>query len=463
MTTETTSSSLGDGASATGGGGRARSCSWRCVGSAPCDNARERRSRATRGRRSRRAARLRSGSLRADADLPRLRLPVPVDRRRRRALVPQPRRAARRRRATRSPTSRCASGTRGERPRACRACACVAVGPRMALYGDGGQRRIAAAARVRRRRARAPAAPRPPLRRRAHRVVPVLLAARGRRCVRRARAATGWSSTGTRSGARDYWREYLGRRRRRDRRRGAARCACGSRQRAFCFSRLHARAPARARACAARSTVLEGEYAGRPERRPAPRPAEPLVVFAGRHIPEKRAPARRAGGRARARERLPGAARRDLRRRAGARGGAGARSRAHGLGGVGRRARLRRRRGGRARRCAARSAWCCRRGARATGWSSSRRPSRGTPSVVVREPGQRGGRAGRGRRQRLRGAPRAAPTDLAAAIVRVHDGRAGAARVAPRTGSRATPARLSLDASLDAVAAELRAPASARS
>jgi glycosyltransferase involved in cell wall biosynthesis len=37
-------------------------------------------------------------------------------------------------------------------------------------------------------------------------------------------------------------------------------------------------------------TLLEGEYAGSVEAR-EPEPAEPLVVFAARHIPEKRAPA----------------------------------------------------------------------------------------------------------------------------------------------------------------------------
>ena len=60
-------------------------------------------------------------------------------------------------------------------------------------------------------------------------------------------------------------------------------------QRAFCFSRLH-----RDRLLAGRVrgevTVLEGEYAGDLSP-PEPEPAEPLVVFAGRHIPEKRAPA----------------------------------------------------------------------------------------------------------------------------------------------------------------------------
>jgi glycosyltransferase involved in cell wall biosynthesis len=82
--------------------------------------------------------------------------------------------------------------------------------------------------------------------------------------------------------SRGYWREYLGRA-------GSAgyvvQAVCMRiPQRAFCFSRLHA---ARLRGDV---TLLEGEYAGDLE--PSePQPAEPLVVFAGRHIPEKRAPA----------------------------------------------------------------------------------------------------------------------------------------------------------------------------
>ena len=87
--------------------------------------------------------------------------------------------------------------------------------------------------------------------------------------------------------SRAYWREYLGRVG------GAAGYAvqllCARiPQRAFCFSRLHAR-----RLCAeglrGEPTVLEGEYAGVLDT-PVARPAEPLVVFAGRLIPEKRAP-----------------------------------------------------------------------------------------------------------------------------------------------------------------------------
>jgi glycosyltransferase involved in cell wall biosynthesis len=59
-------------------------------------------------------------------------------------------------------------------------------------------------------------------------------------------------------------------------------------QRAFCFSRLHAQR-LREEGLRGEPTVLEGEYAGALDV-PTPRPAEPLVVFAGRLIPEKRAP-----------------------------------------------------------------------------------------------------------------------------------------------------------------------------
>jgi glycosyltransferase involved in cell wall biosynthesis len=84
----------------------------------------------------------------------------------------------------------------------------------------------------------------------------------------------------------EYWREYLGVA-------GLAgiavqrRCA-RIRQRAFCFSRLHAQR-LRDEGLRGEVEILEGEYAGSlvPEQ---PREAEPLVVFAGRMIPEKRAP-----------------------------------------------------------------------------------------------------------------------------------------------------------------------------
>jgi glycosyltransferase involved in cell wall biosynthesis len=85
---------------------------------------------------------------------------------------------------------------------------------------------------------------------------------------------------------RDYWREYLGR---------AGwigiwvqhRCA-RVRQQAFCFSRLHA-GRLRAEGLRGEVEVLGGEYAGPLELEP-PLPVEPLVLFAGRQIREKRAP-----------------------------------------------------------------------------------------------------------------------------------------------------------------------------
>lgn len=102
--------------------------------------------------------------------------------------------------------------------------------------------------------------------------------------------------------SRSYWLEYLG---------GlggrigyAVQLLCARiPQRAFCFSRLHAER-LRDEGLHGEVTVLEGEYAGSLD---APRaiPAEPLVVFAGRMIPEKRAPLGVAGVAAAAR-RIPG-------------------------------------------------------------------------------------------------------------------------------------------------------------
>jgi glycosyltransferase involved in cell wall biosynthesis len=87
---------------------------------------------------------------------------------------------------------------------------------------------------------------------------------------------------------RDYWHEYAGRV-------GGwfgwrIQLAClRVPQQAFCFSRLHER---RLRELGFRGELirLEGQYAGPPASQ-APEPARPVVVFAGRHIPEKRVPA----------------------------------------------------------------------------------------------------------------------------------------------------------------------------
>ena len=82
---------------------------------------------------------------------------------------------------------------------------------------------------------------------------------------------------------REYWREYLGPL-------GGwvgwqvQRLCLRVPQRAFCFSRLVERRLA-AEGVHGEVTVLEGQFEGEPAA--APLPAEPVVVFAGRHIPEK--------------------------------------------------------------------------------------------------------------------------------------------------------------------------------
>jgi glycosyltransferase involved in cell wall biosynthesis len=88
--------------------------------------------------------------------------------------------------------------------------------------------------------------------------------------------------------SRDYWIEYLGRIGGRIGQAVQTLCVRIP-QRAFCFSRLHARRLVES-GYRGQPTVLEGEYAGSLDP-PEPGPAEALVVFAGRHIPEKRVPA----------------------------------------------------------------------------------------------------------------------------------------------------------------------------
>jgi glycosyltransferase involved in cell wall biosynthesis len=89
---------------------------------------------------------------------------------------------------------------------------------------------------------------------------------------------------------RGYWGDYLGRV-------GGAigwrvQQACFRiQQRAFCFSRLHERRLHEFRVNGD-VTLLEGQYAGQATSDvPVPQPAHPVVVFAGRHIAEKRVPA----------------------------------------------------------------------------------------------------------------------------------------------------------------------------
>ena len=158
----------------------------------------------------------------------------------------------------------------------------VAVGPRMSLYTDSGRRRIL-----------------PPLvfglgvlrhlaLRGRYDVVHTasfpyfsLLAAGLVRPFRQFGLVVDWHELWTL----EYWKEYLG--------------SAGGRvgwliqklcvklpQRAFCFSQLHARR-LRSEGVHGDVVVLPGEYDGSTER-PQPAPAEPILVFAGRHIHEKR-------------------------------------------------------------------------------------------------------------------------------------------------------------------------------
>jgi glycosyltransferase involved in cell wall biosynthesis len=111
-----------------------------------------------------------------------------------------------------------------------------------------------------------------------------LLAAGLARVLARYRLVVDWHELWTR----DYWREYLGRAG------GIAgwwvqRLCVRLRHRAYAFSRLHARR-LREEGLRGDVTVLEGEYRGELTPR-GPEQPDPVVVFAGRHIPEKRVPA----------------------------------------------------------------------------------------------------------------------------------------------------------------------------
>jgi glycosyltransferase involved in cell wall biosynthesis len=124
-----------------------------------------------------------------------------------------------------------------------------------------------------------------------------LLAAAFARRLRGFRLFVDWHEVWTR----DYWIEYL----------GTARGWVGwlvqrrclrVRQRAFCFAQMTARR-CEAEGLRVPVTVLDGLYTGTHELRPVGEP-NPLVMFAGRHIPEKRVPDL-IPALVRARERLP--------------------------------------------------------------------------------------------------------------------------------------------------------------
>jgi glycosyltransferase involved in cell wall biosynthesis len=110
-----------------------------------------------------------------------------------------------------------------------------------------------------------------------------LLAAGAARRRSRFRLLVDWHEVWTH----EYWREYLGRL-------GGSlgwlvqRACLRLPQRAFCFSKLHEQR-LRKLGLTGELTRLEGQYAGRPAPE-GPEAARPLVVFAGRHIPEKRVP-----------------------------------------------------------------------------------------------------------------------------------------------------------------------------
>jgi glycosyltransferase involved in cell wall biosynthesis len=189
---------------------------------------------------------------------------------------------------------------RGERPRIDERVEVICAGPRMALYTNDGRRRIL-----------------PPLtfglgvlwhllrKGRRYEVVHTasfpyfsLLATGVTRALGRFALVVDWHEVWSRA----YWREYLGPV-------GGAigyavQLACTRLpQRAFCFSRLHA-ARLRDEGLRGELMMLAGEYAGPLEPSP-PETAEPRVVFAGRMIPEKRAPLGVAGVAAAA-GRIPG-------------------------------------------------------------------------------------------------------------------------------------------------------------
>jgi glycosyltransferase involved in cell wall biosynthesis len=159
----------------------------------------------------------------------------------------------------------------------------VAVGPRMQLYTEGGRRRILPPLvfgagvlwhliRFGRRYEAVHTASFPYF---------SLLAAALARPLGRYQLLVDWHEAWTL----DYWQEYLGRHAGRV---GwwVQRLCLRIPQRAFCFSRLHARR-LRDEGYRGEVTVLQGEYSG-PLERGRRAEVEPVVVFAGRFIREKR-------------------------------------------------------------------------------------------------------------------------------------------------------------------------------
>ena len=184
---------------------------------------------------------------------------------------------------------------------------------------DGALHRRAAAdppaARLRARRAVASAAPRPPLRRRPHRVVPVLLAARGGACAALCgfRLVVDWHEVWSR----EYWIEYLGAAGPASSARPSSGCACRIAPARLLLLAAARRAPAQERAArgghGARGRVHGGRLTGRVRAPPSPSSCSP-----GATSPRS---GRRpwSGPSIEAAAADPRPARRDLRRRSGAR------------------------------------------------------------------------------------------------------------------------------------------------
>jgi glycosyltransferase involved in cell wall biosynthesis len=259
------------------------------------------------------------------------------------------------------------------------------------------------------------------------------------RIRRRGAIVVDWHEVWTR----EYWSEYLG---------PAGwlgwavqRLCVRIPQTAFCFSRLHADR-LRGEGYRGALTVLKGEYSG-PLETPEPGPAKPLVVFAGRHIPEKRVTAL-VPALALARRTLPelrceiygdGPDRAELERLI----------EVHGLGDA---VDVRGRVGGAEVGSALDGALCMVLPSRREGYGLVvvEAAARGTPSVVVRAPDNAATELVEDGENGMI-APSASAEDLAAAILRVHAlGEQLRASTAAWFGRNAR--RLSLDASLETVA-----------
>ena len=230
-------------------------------------------------------------------------------------------------------------------------------------------------------------------------------------------------------------------------------------QRAFCFSRLHA-ARLREEGLRGEVTVLEGEYRGPAGAAAEPAEAQDVVVFAGRHIPEKRVPAL-VPAIAKARETVPDL-RCDIYGDGPDRAAVEAAVREHGLDGV---VRVHGFVDGETVDRALARALCMVLPSRREGYGLVvvEAASRGHAQRGRRRPRQRGDRAGRRGRERVGRGVRVAADDLAAAILRVREaGPALRERTAAWFARNAQ--RLSIDSSIETVLEYYRrASASARS